>query len=510
LGVVFPSSVDGHPVIVRSRATCADILGNAIDNRLWGVRSAKRMQKGNQSRSEVLILFDPVGVWMSLFNGRSLVKSTRVSALDVFRQELFSSLYNNAIYLMINSIVTAIFGFVFWNLMARRFAPSTVGLGSAILAASTLISSFGHLGLGTGCVLFVPQVGGKARQLVNSALLVSGVATVLASVVYLIGVDIWSPALSFVAENFFLAAGFVVLTAVMTVANLSDSAFIARKSSKYVLWRNLIISLTRIPLPLVVFFGLGGYGIFLGNGLAVTFSLVIVLVVYIPKVYASSSSERSANLGLVRQILPFSFGNYLSRVFSGSIGSIFTIMVFDLGGPQYSAYLYMSWMIANLLSVIPSGLSMSLFAEGSHVRHVSTYDVQRALLLSYGLLIPACVAIYFFGPWILRIFGVTYATNGIPLLRWLVLASFPITINLIYNAVNQVREKMSIIMVQALVTTGLSVGLGYWFLGKMGLMGVGVGYFLGNLVVALVASRLLWKVMREGNRAVEDMDSAKG
>ena len=55
-------------------------------------------------------------------------------------QQLRTHLYRNALYLIINSIVTGIVGLVFWILAARFYSAKDMGFDSAIISATMLLA----------------------------------------------------------------------------------------------------------------------------------------------------------------------------------------------------------------------------------------------------------------------------------------------------------------------------------------------------------------------------------
>jgi len=77
------------------------------------------------------------------------------------------------------------------------------------------------------------------------------------------------------------------------------------------------------------------------------------------------------------------------------------------------------------------------------------------------------------------------------------LANFPLAIGSFYTTVNQIRKKLAYIIVQAFATSALTIGIGYWLLGRIGLVGIGIAYTLANLIVALVVAMPLWQAVRE-------------
>jgi hypothetical protein len=122
------------------------------------------------------------------------------------------------------------------------------------------------LGLGIGLVRFIPDLREGANRLVNSALTLAGVVAIVGSLIYLAGVQQWAPTLSFLCNNFWLASGFVLFTFSTVLYGLVDQSFIAARTSSYVFWKNLIAGLLKLPLPVLVFASLKGFGIFAGFG----------------------------------------------------------------------------------------------------------------------------------------------------------------------------------------------------------------------------------------------------
>jgi len=417
--------------------------------------------------------------------------------MNMTKKVVFSRLYSNAFYLILNSAATAILGFVFWALMARRFTPAEVGIGSALVAASGLVSSLANLGLGNGLVRFVPEAKEKGKDLVNSVFTLAFSATAVGALIYLGGAGLWSPKLGFLRLNYLLALGFIVTAGCSTVSSLLDSAFVAQRACRYIFWKNVVVSLLKMPLPLFVFFRLGGFGIFVSAGLATAAGLVLAFLGFMKSAYPGYRLTPVVKPDLVKPVLPFSVSNYLAALFTSATGFIFPLMVLNLRGAEDSAYFYMAWMIASVISIVPTGVATSLFAECSHCPESLNHHVRRALVLSLALLVPAVGVVFALAPVLLHFFGHGYASNGTGVLRWVLLANFPLAIASFYNTVNQVRKRLPYIIAQAFVTSALTIGIGYWFLGRIGLVGIGMAYTLANLVVALAVAVPLWRAVRE-------------
>ena len=225
---------------------------------------------------------------------------------NLFYMAKCSSLYNNAIYLMLNTACTSVMSFIFWYIMARCFTSSDVGIGSALISASGLISSIAGLGLGIGLVRFIAEMKNGAIRLINSSLTLAGVAAIAGSLIYLAGIKNWAPALLFICKNHWLAIFFILFTVGTVLSGLVNQSFIAARTSKYVFWKNMIASVLKLPLPILVFESLGGFGIFAGSGAAFIIAIAIALFLFLPKVYNGYSPRPTWDSKVLKQVLPFS------------------------------------------------------------------------------------------------------------------------------------------------------------------------------------------------------------
>ncbi len=408
-----------------------------------------------------------------------------------------SSLYGNAFYLMLNSTATSLLGFVFWNIMARFFIPAQVGIGSSLVAASMLVGSLANLGLGVGLIRFLPEAGKNRIRLINSSFTLCGVLTAGGALIYLAGAGHWSPALVFVRENTWLLSFFVLFTAATTLSSLADQVLIAGRSAKFVFWKNTVISLFKLPLPVLVFARLNGYGIFAGTGAAVAAGVLLAWFMFLPSVYRGYRPRPAWAGDAVKQMLPYSFANYLANLLNFAPGFIYPLMVLNVLGPEKSAYFYISWMMTMVLAVIPTGLAQSLFAEGSHDQQKLTQNGRRTLPLSLLLSLPAAASMILLGGWLLHLFGPAYAENGMGAMRYLALAVIPQCVNVLFITLNQVKKQVRLIIAQTGLLSVISLGLGYYLLGKVGLNGIGMAYALAHFTVALVVVWPLWKALNE-------------
>ena len=82
---------------------------------------------------------------------------------EVLKRRLNDPLFRNAYFLMLSSITSAGSGYLFWLIVARFYSVEEIGLASAIISASSLISiMLSLLGFDISLVRFLPERNDKS------------------------------------------------------------------------------------------------------------------------------------------------------------------------------------------------------------------------------------------------------------------------------------------------------------------------------------------------------------
>lgn len=171
----------------------------------------------------------------------NFVKATLTDALSIIHSPRESlkqiygvSFFRNAVYLVANSGVTLFLGFVFYVVIARFYSVSDVGLGSALLSAWALLSFLGTLGFGYSTVRYLPVSNNKSR-LLNFFFTISGLASIVACLIFLGGLSWWSPKLTFIYEDPLFFIMFVIFVTATTLNTIATQAFVASRRSGFTL-----------------------------------------------------------------------------------------------------------------------------------------------------------------------------------------------------------------------------------------------------------------------------------
>jgi len=404
------------------------------------------------------------------------------------------SLYRNAGYLIVSTGVTAVTGFVFWIIAARLYPVETVGIGSAIISALGLMAIFPELGLSTGLIRFLPGAGKDGNDMINSCFTLSGLASLAFALVFLAGLHIWSPALLPVRQHPVFFAAFVVFAVTTALQPLANAVFLTKLRARLILITDAFAGILR--LPLVAVFALlfsGAFGILASKGLSVAIAISIAILWFLPAVQKGYRPLPTLKKGVLNRLSRYAAGNYVGGVLLEMLPLVLPLVVLGVLGAQMNAYFYIAWAIAIKLTIIPSAIFNSLFAEGSNDEASIRANTTRSIRFTLLLLLPLILVILVISDRLLLLFGRLYSDNAAQLLRILVAAIVPWGINYLYISIERVRKNTKGIIAVTAAATGLSLGLSYLLMVNMGLMGVGVGYVAGQTAVAIAVAVHLWR-----------------
>ncbi|MCE5214164.1 MAG: oligosaccharide flippase family protein [Methanobacterium sp.] len=398
--------------------------------------------------------------------------------LKEFKSHLQDPLYRNSFYILLTLISGAIFGFIFWIIAARVYNQQEVGLNTALISVVGLIAIISFLGLDQSIIRFFPERN-KFTMLTTSSIVIM-IATILFGIIFILGIDMWSPDLVLIKNNLF--AFFISLVA-FSLTTPTANAFIAYRKSKYYLFQSLLMNL-RVLLVLLPF--LGTLGIFFSFGISSVIAIIFSFII-LYRIIEKSSDERILRIdkNFLRESLHFSAGNYFFSLFITIPIYLLPILVLNVLGSNQTAYYYIAYTIASFLFMVSAAFSTSLFVEGSHGESLRKNTI-KSLLAIFSILVPLALFIFVFGGYILGLFGKDY-TEGLELLRVMIISSFFYSICQVYFSIEKVRKNIKDLIIISFLIFALLVGLSYFLMVKFGILGVGyawiISYFLGSLFV---------------------------
>lgn len=402
------------------------------------------------------------------------------------------SLYRNAVYLMISSLFQAATGIVFWIVATRLYSEEQVGLGSAAIAAVGLLATLSSIGLDFAIIRFLPSAGDRSRDMINSCITVGGLISLFLGVIFIVGLGFWSPALLPIRENWSFITIFLVSTSASGLASFIREIFVAKRRTGFAFAQGTLFSLSRfIPLVVLASF-FEDFGIFTAWGIAFSLSVIVSIFFFIrsvePSYYPMLVVRKESLSGLFR----FSSANYVANLFWYAPGFVLPLLVINLLDSEHNAYFYICWTISTILFMIPTAISLSLFAEGAHDQKRLMQEVTRSFKLISLLLVPLVLLVLVLGDKLLLVFGEAYSENAVWLLRILAISAFPLSINFIYFSMKRVQMNMSEVVALSLAIAIVTLGLSYILLPSIGINGVGIAWLASQSAGAVVVGyRLL-------------------
>lgn len=424
-------------------------------------------------------------------NTRHVARGISTRYIRALKEHLRIPLFRNAYYLIGNTGLGSLFGFIFWMVAARLYTPHEVGLGSAIISAMLLLASLSTLGLGFGLIRFLPSSGMKASSMINSSFSLSGLVSILVAAIFLAGLGLWSPTLVFIREHPAYIIFFLVFTVISTLYSILNQVFVAKRSAKFTLIKNCIANSLKIVLVIVLCDYFGTFAIFSATGLATAVAVAASLFWFLPRIQKYYLPVPALKRDTLSPIIRYSLGNHFAFLFWVLPPLILPLMVVNVLSAEANAYFFVTWFIGALLFAVPDALSTSLFAEGSYEEKSLRYNMWRSVKMTSLILFPLILIIFFLGDKVLLLFGKSYAQEGVSLLRLLSLSAIPLSVNIFYFNVKRVRKETSKIVISTAAIAFISLGLSYPLMLRQGLHGVGLSWLIAQSLVALVVIVLI-------------------
>ena len=397
----------------------------------------------------------------------------------------------NSFFLMVSTLLMAGLGFVFWVLVARLYSPAEVGLGTSLIAASTLIGYVSQLGLNNTLVRFRALGAAHSGQVTQYCLLVGLVACVVASL-YLFGLQWYGRKLLFIDTHPAQALAFVLFCSCNALALLTDAIFIAERKTEYtVVTDGLVQSLTKVALPAALV-GLGAFGILAATGVGYAAGIVAAFFLMYWKL-GLRPRLRVRGTGLVEQI-GFSLATYASSLLNLVPLLVLALIVLQQRGEAQAAFFFVAFQIATVLNSVSYSIGEALFAEASNDLSRFGHLLRRSALLMGVSQIPAAAAVALGAGTVLRLFGAQYAAQGRTLLIVLACGSVAVGLYTWASYALKVARRLKHLVIGNVVYAVVIIGLAaVW--APRGLAWLGWAWTLGNLaagVYCAIALAVTW------------------
>lgn len=396
------------------------------------------------------------------------------------------SLVTNAGYLMGIGLLNALIGFLFWGIAARLCPPEDVGFTSAVVSAAFLVCGLTDFGMSIGLVRYLPESRTPIKFL-NTIFSFDALTSILAGIVYLAGISLWTSSLAALQRNWIYIAEFIIYVSFFTLSTILSRAFIAKRKSIYALYLNTISNGSRL-IFLILFVRLwGSTGLFTSLTLSYVLATALCLMIFLPKAEPGYRVQLDIKWSILKNIFPYSVGNYVVGLFSMVYQRLIPILVIELLGAVSSGHFYIAWMIGSVLGTPSTAFSDASFAEGSNLPERLKTQLKQSLAIGLGLTIPAAIIVGLGSHYILLLIGTGYAQEASNLLRLLAIsAPLSLITNLYFTSLRVTKKIKELILVNAFLASA-TLGITYGLIHQLGITAFGIGYLIGNSITCLVA-----------------------
>ncbi len=395
-----------------------------------------------------------------------------------------SILLRNSLFLMLSAALTAAIGFGFWGLVAHLYPAGRIGLATSLLSAISLISYLSLFGFNCTLIRFPATPGARNSQISIALVSVAGTG-ILIGTLYLLGLGLISPQLEFVRADPLVAFAFVLFCALAAVNLLTDSVFIGERMPQYnTLVDGIIQSLVKLMMP-VFLVALGAVGIITATGIG--YLVAVIASLYFMYRKLGFRFEFRTKATRLRESARYSATSYASTLLNLLPLLVLPTIVLRSLGSEQSAYYFMAFQIATLLSAACYAISQALFSEGAHDPANISALLRRSARIMALIVTPGAVALAALSKPILEIFGPGYAQHAQGLLVVLSLGSVAVAFNSWAASALRIVNRMRSLVVADVVLTGTVFGMALG-LGSRGLLWMGAAWVAGNLVSGFVAA----------------------
>jgi len=392
-----------------------------------------------------------------------------------------NSLHSNSIFLIAAQGLMTVFGYVFWVFAAHLYNSTEVGLAGTLISIATLISQISILGLNNALVRFLPKSTQKNEK-INTSLILVVIASLAIAIGYALLMPIFSPKMLFVRHDTVFLGLFLLSMVLVTINTFTDSVFLANRATKYNVAIYAGYSIVRLILPFA-FVGFGARGIFMAH-ISGVIAAVVLSFYYMVKKFNYKFSFR-LNKSIMKLMGGYSIANYIAGFVWGFPLLIAPILIVNRLGAQSAAYFYMVMMIINMLQIIPTSTTQSLFAEGSHAERKYLISlVLKSLKFTMGLTVAGVIGVLLLGKFAIEIFGHEYAAGGANLLYLLASATVLMVLNMTGNVILKVQKRLWMLVGVNAFGAAATLASFAVFL-HMGLIGIGIGYIVGQTLSCL-------------------------
>lgn len=421
----------------------------------------------------------------------SIINSTRRVYDRIFTRSGTDTLIISSSYLALSTLVNSGLGYIYWIVAAHLFSSETVGASAALISILNLIATVAPMGLDSSLVYILARSKDRwARKVFSFGLAIVAV-TILLAALFLPFVDALNKNTTSVGASFEGGLVFILTCLLWTFSLVIDELFTVEEITGLVLVRNGLTSVLKLVfLPLALLFAAGQVPLLIlaGWGLGALVAIGLTAVIFAWKKHSQRSFKPELDLGLVRQNLGVSLGNYSIIMTQQIPALILPVIITQTLSAQYNAYFYTIFMfVQGVLLTIPLAISQTFFVQTADTDPASLRAKMTSLLsVTLVSMVPLIAASILFRTQILGLFGSEYVSNGSTLLVIMSFGALPAAFIRLYVSLQRIQGDFGRGLVATVGGLIAIVGGTFLFIPIFGLAGVGLGWTAGLTLISLL------------------------
>jgi O-antigen/teichoic acid export membrane protein len=395
-------------------------------------------------------------------------------------------LHRDGYALALNAAFTAATGLVYWIIAARNYSAHSVGVNSALISSMMFVAGVACLNLPNVLVRFLPHSGRRTQKRVVGSYCVAAVVALCAAAIFVLGVTAWAPRLSFLRSDHGLQAWFVFSTIAWCLFAIQDSVLTALGRAVLVPIENAVFSVVKLGLLVALATSMRGYGIFVSWTLAMLVSVIGVnLIIFARLIPRRANDARTGVISMRdRAFLRYFAADYACSIAWLSAANLMPLIVTAASGATTNAYWALAYAVMLPLYVFAQSIGTSLILHGSTDSAELPTLTRKAALQGMRVLVPVVVLLLLVAPYLLSLFGRTYAEHSTTVLRLLALGALPNFVLALTVSVARVQRRLRRAVVAVAAEAGVSLGLATPLVHATGATGAGIALLTAQCLVA--------------------------
>jgi O-antigen/teichoic acid export membrane protein len=227
---------------------------------------------------------------------------------------------------------------------------------------------------------------------------------------------------------------------------------------------------------------------------------VVVVVTFLHRSVMPREMARvdgNARLPANRALVSYAAGELTTGLMIYVVPMVLPLIIVAGLGTEANAYFAIPFVISSALTMTTWNVAVSFVVEAATDEAGTAALTRRSLRLAMAVAGAGTLTLLLGAPWLLRIFGESYSTEGTPLLRLMALAAPATVVTTVYTSVLRVRRQVGrVVLVQVLLGTTV-LTLTVVLIGSMGITGVGVAYLVAEVAVAAALLIPLLRSLRD-------------